>query len=873
MKNKTLHFKTNVQLKSIIGKDLINDDNIAILELVKNAFDANAKKVTISYINQKINDDKTTEKFTSQTSRLLIVDNGMGMNIQDIQDKWLNIAYSGKKLSQNQFNRRMAGAKGVGRFSCDRLGEFLNLYTKTKNEQNYIQLSINWKDFEVVDSDKEIQTIPLDYHELTPAQFQELGFEIFEEDQGLLLEIIKLRSVWSYPYFEKKIKHWSTEKYISLKKYLEKLINPNQAFETNDFGVYIEAPEFSTENNDLDENSSFIGKVENRIFDKLEFKSTSIEFATENNGKTTITTLKDKGKTVYWIKEINKYYPFIKDVKLTIYYLNTYAKAFFTRQTGTQSVNYGSVFLFINGFRIPPYGDPGNDWLSVDQRKAQGTKRFLGTRDIIGHIEINDSDNSFQIISSREGIVNNYNFKKLIEQERNDSFYYKAHRRLEKYVVQGLNWDSTIYETNKQDSSLWKDIEGKIIRGELNENELEYREDIQSKNSRIYSSIHNLISARPNDVLELYINENLILDKIEIERAKSEREFTEFLKNFNEDKVDSDLLSQILNEKINENKFLKKQISNFDKFSIVPETADSLRKLTNYQNSIEDQERLIKRLQEELISVKSEKDKAIQDASNYKMISEEREKQISFIEVENQILEDKLSTEIQKNEYLSGTRKTLSADADQLVHTIDLYVRNAKLYIDAIILDKNLDDSLGSQLYDAKESLDKAIKVSELIIKSQFDIKLVKQRINLPKYIREYISTNALAVKIINFKVIGEINKYYLINPLDLEISFDNLISNSQKAEAKNILIEMQLNNDKSLTIFYYDDGDGVSERFVRSPNLIFELGARDSLKVGSGIGMYDVKKRISNMNGEISFTGNGLKLRGASFRIIIRTK
>ena len=53
-----LHFKTNVQLKSIIGKDLINDDNIAILELVKNSFDADAKQVKVKYLNLKKSDDK-----------------------------------------------------------------------------------------------------------------------------------------------------------------------------------------------------------------------------------------------------------------------------------------------------------------------------------------------------------------------------------------------------------------------------------------------------------------------------------------------------------------------------------------------------------------------------------------------------------------------------------------------------------------------------------------------------------------------------------------------------------------------------------------------------------------------------------------------
>lgn len=54
-----LHFITNVQLKNIIGKDLINNDNIAILELVKNAFDANAKRTDISFVNLKNNDDQS----------------------------------------------------------------------------------------------------------------------------------------------------------------------------------------------------------------------------------------------------------------------------------------------------------------------------------------------------------------------------------------------------------------------------------------------------------------------------------------------------------------------------------------------------------------------------------------------------------------------------------------------------------------------------------------------------------------------------------------------------------------------------------------------------------------------------------------------
>ena len=92
-----LHFKTNVQIKSIIGKDLINDDNIAILELVKNSFDADAKRVEISFLNLKDNDDSEVESYSHKTSRIILTDDGVGMDIVDIREKWLNIAYSEKK--------------------------------------------------------------------------------------------------------------------------------------------------------------------------------------------------------------------------------------------------------------------------------------------------------------------------------------------------------------------------------------------------------------------------------------------------------------------------------------------------------------------------------------------------------------------------------------------------------------------------------------------------------------------------------------------------------------------------------------------------------------------------------------------------------
>lgn len=78
------HFKTHADLKNIIGQDLINDDDIAIVELVKNGIDAGAGKVTI--------------EFSEDKSAIFIEDNGSGMSEFDIDNKWLNIAYSEKNI-------------------------------------------------------------------------------------------------------------------------------------------------------------------------------------------------------------------------------------------------------------------------------------------------------------------------------------------------------------------------------------------------------------------------------------------------------------------------------------------------------------------------------------------------------------------------------------------------------------------------------------------------------------------------------------------------------------------------------------------------------------------------------------------------------
>lgn len=848
-----LHFKTNVQIKSIIGKDLINDDNIAILELVKNSFDADAKRVDISFCNLKNNDDQenTNDSYTEHTSRLIIRDDGIGMNLEDIENKWLNIAYSEKKNNSRQHNRMMAGAKGVGRFSCDRLGHYLNLYTRKDGEQ-CILLKIDWKEFEIDDQGKEIQSINLEYDIVNDEYLKQKGFASF--NHGVILEIIKLRSNWVRVENDK----WITEKLTGLKKYLEKLINPNQAFEKNDFGIYLNADEFVQENDSKSQSEKFIGKIENTIFQKLDFKTTSIECKSIEGGKQILTTLKDKGETIFWIKEISDYYPKIKDFKISLYYLNTYAKAFFTKQTGIRSVAYGSVFLFLNGFRIPPYGEEGDDWLQLEQRRAQGFARFISARDLVGQIEILDTDNSFKIVSSREGLVKNDNYEKLVE--RNRGLFYKVLRRLEKYVVDGLNWDSI----PEEDKNKVSEIEKKIISGELTEDNLKYQEDIVTKKRRIYESIHSIIYANPKKVVELYVNENLIESKIDEEKKIAEQEFSKLLSDFENKKITGDLLAQILQKKAKESSDLGKQLAAFSKYTTNEATAKAIAEIQSYKDIVEKQARIIETLQKQL----EEKNKEIESAQTEADAKiKEAEKKREEAEKKQREAERERDIQVKRNKYLEATRNT-SKDVMDLIHTVLISSTNSVNLIETAKLQLAENDlvSLRESLDAFDYDINRIHLLSKMITKADLALLAESRLINIGEYIKEYITNYKKSCKVQYYSDITEVVEKK-ISILDLSIILDNLISNSQKANATEFRMDFSQKG-RTYIVDFTDNGEGVDLNMF-TPENIFEEGVTNR-RGGSGIGLSTIKyKMINALNGDIIFAGNGLYFNtGATFRL-----
>ncbi len=433
-----LDFKISSGLKNIIGKELITNDLIAIFELVKNSYDATANKVDIVFQNIRKTDKKAV-------SMILIIDDGDGMSFDDLRDKWLFVGYSDKKEFEKALTkdyrgninvkRIFAGAKGIGRFSCDRLGKNLRLITKKKDDKQYNVISLDWTRFEE-DQKKEFQNISVSYERTNTIDIDYAPIKGFKK--GTILEISHLND------------GWDSDKLIKLKKYLQRLINPSSTDSEGEFKINLVANEFERENKKENINAHNIinGPVKNVVFEKLDIKTTQIT-TTISNGKI-ITELIDKGVFIFKLVEKSDY-PKLNDIIARVFYLNRAAKHNFTGTMGMEPVKYGSIFLYKNNFRIHPYGDEGDDWLGLEKRKVQGYGRFLSARELIGRIELKGSQPNFMEVSSRDGGV----IKTDAYYDLQSLFFDKVLRRLEKYVVEGIEWDSE--KKDKPDKDIKKD--------------------------------------------------------------------------------------------------------------------------------------------------------------------------------------------------------------------------------------------------------------------------------------------------------------------------------------------------------------------------------------------------------------------------------
>ena len=779
----SLNFRVSAELKNILGRDLITSPDIAILELVKNSYDAHASKVEITF-----DDDY-----------LCIADNGKGMSKSDLIDKWLFVAYSAKsdgtedKSYRSKFKRHYAGAKGIGRMSCDRLARHLKLTTRSSEENKTEILYVDWSVFE---NDKltEFDTIDIP-HETT----NEIPCFPWDFHTGTILEFSNLHL------------QWSREDILRLKKSLEKMINPFSGTD-DDFQIEIIAPKMKEEDEKADSSHEQVnGVIENSIADVLKLKTTQIESRIENG--IIYTSLSDRGIKMYEIEESNIQFSKLSSASVSLFYLNRAAKYNFTAKMGVEPIKYGNVFLFRNGFRIFPFGESDDDSWGINKRLQQGYNRFLGTRELFGRVDVETDDvNLIKEVSSRDGgLIKTEASLQLMD------YFTKTHRRLERYVV-GVLWGEGFLRKEYFVNQASAINARKQLEGDKDSDSAEH----------LYSSIGSKVDFM--QLIRSLVNDNSINVKY----------YNEELANIVSNPSETEVLQAQMFEDV------RKMAEKTNDGALLERIADFERHMDELRRQKEEAERKAK-----------EEEKKAEDAK--KKAQEEKEKR--------EKAERERDAQIQKNKYLSATRNT-SKDVLDLIHTVLISSTNSISLIKTAKLqlaDNNLvglRESLDSFDYD----INRIHLLSKMITKADLTLLSESQLIDIENYIKEYFSNYKPLCKVQYHSNITEVLEKK-IPVLDLSIVLDNLVSNSEKAEATEFRIDFARDG-RTYIVDFTDNGVGVDlEHFT--PDSIFEEGVTNR-RGGSGIGLSTIKERMKNeLNGDIQFVGNGLHFEtGATFRL-----
>lgn len=761
-------FRVSAALKNIIGKELITDDFIAVFELVKNSFDAHAAQVDVFF-----------EGIHKDDARLVIWDDGKGMDREDIIKKWLFVAYSAKKEGIEDYrdkirsNRIHAGSKGIGRFSCDRLGSNLTIYTKKKGRDSKInKLIIDWSDFEK-DSQEEFISIGVKH-----SYVQEVPYENFKH--GTILEITGLRE------------GWDRDKLLKLRHSLEKLINPNQENDPYGFSIVLNVEEEEAEDRENKAKGEIRdivnGRIENKIFENLEIKTTKIEVVISEDGESITTTLEDRGTLIYRVLEENPYKEFLKNINIYLFVLNRSAKINFTKNMGMPSVQYGSIFLYKNGFRIYPFGEPGQDTLKIDHRKQQGTARYFGTRDLIGRIEINGNNSLFQETSSRDGgLIRNVAYETL------EKFFIEyVLRRLEKFAIGVIKWGND---------------------GDLLDHKKLSTQDMTKNASDI---ICNLV--RSNDVIDVEYNPKLI----DIIKNRTQRSLKTILNNFGKlaEQTDSPLIS----------KEIKRIQRQYDLLVKAKEEAEA-----ETEKAREETEAAEAKATEEA-EKKREAEKAAEEAKEE--VKQKTSQNLFLQSVMSQDLKNVVSLHHHVGISAGNIKGYIGNMTERLKRGENLSKEVIQVFLEKISYQANIISSIVKFATKANfnleaSELEKPVDIISFI--REYALNICSEEIKILSGIDlDFVHNDSSIFELV-------------FRPIEISIIIDNLIENSRKSAAEHVTIEVLSVTDDTLEIAFRDDGKGIP---VANRNKIFNFGF--STTDGSGLGLHHVRQVLEDMNGTV---------------------
>lgn len=387
-----------------IGKDLIQDQYAAIIELVKNAYDADSPNVVVSF---ESNEDKNM-------LRIIVEDSGHGMTYDTVVNKWLVPSTNDKLLRRKSpKGRTMQGRKGIGRYAASILGKDLLLETVTSTGDK-TEVYIDWMMFENSEYLDDVEIL--------------IETSKCNEPKGTRLTILG----GTDDFIE-----WTDKQINKMKFELKKLIAPENTTFTSGYGEKDEKDVFQVV---LKYVNFFPNQETPCIIENInpypiqEFFDYQITGTVNENGS---------GELIYCNRKTRN----VKSESIKVDYGHTgcgsliidirvydrdkdaieqlISRGLMDEYTGDYVSNaearklldiVNGIGVYRNGFRIRPLGDPDYDWLKLNIKRVQNPSMKIGSNQVIGYVHIESEEISgLEEKSARDGLKSNKFYERLMD--------------------------------------------------------------------------------------------------------------------------------------------------------------------------------------------------------------------------------------------------------------------------------------------------------------------------------------------------------------------------------------------------------------------------------------------------------------------------
>ncbi|MET7673261.1 sensor histidine kinase [Streptomyces seoulensis] len=391
--------RPRARLLHTIGTELISSETVAVVELVKNAYDADANCVVLRFSGE----------LREGQGELAVLDDGSGMTVDTVTGIWLEIATPHRMRTRTTpHGRRVLGEKGVGRFAAARLADSMTLISRQWGVPNEVEVGVDWRQFR--DPDVYLDQVELDVTERAAEDFQDGG------RVAALWERVDrpCSSGGTMLLLEGLTRSWEEGDLLALRRDLSRLIAPPDADGNQDFEIVLDLPqEFEALAGPIEPPTELMNPPY-RLSGSVSADGTAdLEITIPGRSPYRHQVGLDRSAQHRGADGALASGPF--SIDLRVYDRDRDAISQLTAEGGLNLSTKqfrdlldqrAGVSVYRDGFRVLPFGERGDDWLTLDARRVNNPRMRLSNSQIIGTVSISADENpDLRDQTNREGLL------------------------------------------------------------------------------------------------------------------------------------------------------------------------------------------------------------------------------------------------------------------------------------------------------------------------------------------------------------------------------------------------------------------------------------------------------------------------------------